>query len=335
MRIIVPMAGMGKRMRPHTLTVPKPLIKLAGKPIVQRLCEDLAAVCDEKIDEIAFVVGRFGEAAENQLKEVAASLGAEGTIHYQDEALGTAHAILCAQSALKGKVIIAFADTLFKTDLHLDENKDGIIWTQKIDDPSQFGVVQLDDNGAITDYVEKPEEFVSDLAMIGVYYIKDGENLHSELQYLLDNNIIKGGEYQLPDAFRNMTAKGLELYPGTVDEWLDCGNKNATVYTNQRVLELKQSKEKLVSDNASITNSVVVQPCYIADGVRIINSVVGPHVSIGKNTVVSNTIVTNSIIQDNAELTSTNVTNSMIGNAAKVTGSALDLSISDFSTFNR
>ena len=317
------MAGMGKRMRPHTLTVPKPLIKLAGKPIVQRLCEDLAAVCDEKIDEIAFVVGRFGEAAENQLKEVAASLGAEGTIHYQDEALGTAHAILCAQSALKGKVIIAFADTLFKTDLHLDENKDGIIWTQKIDDPSQFGVVQLDDNGAITDYVEKPEEFVSDLAMIGVYYIKDGENLHSELQYLLDNNIIKGGEYQLPDALRNMTAKGLELYPGTLDEWLDCGNKNATVYTNQRVLELKQSKEKLVSDNASITNSVVVQPCYIADGVRIINSVVGPHVSIGKNTVVSNTIVTNSIIQDNAELTSTNVTNSMIGNAAKVTGSAL------------
>ena len=111
MRIIVPKAGMGKRMRPHTLTVPKPLIKLAGKPIVQRLCEDLAAVCDEKIDEIAFVVGRFGEAAENQLKEVAASLGAEGTIHYQDEALGTAHAILCAQSALKGKIIIAFADT--------------------------------------------------------------------------------------------------------------------------------------------------------------------------------------------------------------------------------
>ena len=100
-----------------------------------------------------------------------------------------------------------------------------------------------------------------------------------------------------------MTAKGLELYPGTVDEWLDCSNKNATVYTNQRVLELKQSKEKLVSDNASITNSVVVQPCYIADGVRIINSVVGPHVSIGKNTVVSNTIVTNSIIQDNAEHT--------------------------------
>ena len=297
--------------------------------------EDIVKVCVQEVDEIAFVIGDFGKEVEESLVKVAEGLGAKGSIYHQNEPLGTAHAILCAQSALKGKIIIAFADTLFKTDLHLDENKDGIIWTQKIDDPSQFGVVQLDDNGAITDYVEKPEEFVSDLAMIGVYYIKDGENLHSELQYLLDNNIIKGGEYQLPDAFRNMTAKGLELYPGTVDEWLDCGNKNATVYTNQRVLELKQSKEKLVSDNASITNSVVVQPCYIADGVRIINSVVGPHVSIGKNTVVSNTIVTNSIIQDNAELTSTNVTNSMIGNAAKVTGSALDLSISDFSTFNR
>ena len=131
MRIIVPMAGMGKRMRPHTLTTPKPIIPVAGKPIVQHLVEDIIRMCNQKVEEIAYVVGHFGKEAEDNLIKIAESLGAKGTIHYQDTPLGTAHAILCAQSALKGPVVVAFADTLFSADFRMDEDCDGVICSAK------------------------------------------------------------------------------------------------------------------------------------------------------------------------------------------------------------
>lgn len=326
------MAGMGKRMRPHTLTIPKPLIPVAGKPIVERLCEDLAEVCDEKINEIGFVVGRFGKAVEENLLAIAERLGAKGKIYYQDEALGTAHAILCAAPTLTGKTIVAFADTLFKTKLHLDEEKDGILWVKQIEDPSQFGVVKLDENEVITDYVEKPSTFVSDLAMIGIYYFKDGDTLKSELQFLIDNQIIKGGEYQLPDALRNMTDKGTKFYPGKVDEWLDCGNKNATVFTNQRVLEIKKEKERLISSSVKTHNSVIIEPCYIGENVEILNSVIGPHVSIGDGTKIENARVQNAIMQTNCILKNVNLENSMLGSYVQLEQTPNQLSLSDYST---
>ena len=332
MNIIVPMAGIGKRMRPHTLTIPKPLIPIAGKPIVERLCEDLAGVCDEKIDEIGFVIGRFGEAVEKKLISIAEGLGAKGKIYYQDEALGTAHAILCAEPTLRGKTIVAFADTLFKANFQLDEEKDGILWVQKIEDQSQFGVVQLNSDGVIEDYVEKPETFISDLAMIGIYYFKDGDWLKKELQYLIDNKVIKSGEYQLPDALRNMTKQGANFYPGTVDEWLDCGNKNATVNTNQRVLEIKKFKESLVSSSLSLKNSQVIEPCYIGDGVELVNSVVGPHVSIGKGTKIENSRIENSVIQEGCIIKNQNLSNTMLGNAVQLYAEPVSLSLSDYST---
>src|SRR5688572_18374004 len=166
MRIIVPMAGMGKRMRPHTLTVPKPLVPIAGKPIVQRLVEDIAKVCHEPIEEVAFIIGDFGKAVEESLLNIAKSVGARGTIYYQDQPLGTAHAIMCAKESLDGKVVVAFADTLFKADFTLDTNADGTIWVQQVNDPSAFGVIKLNEQNQISDFVEKPETFVSDLAII-------------------------------------------------------------------------------------------------------------------------------------------------------------------------
>ena len=169
------MAGRGSRLRPHTLTVPKPLIPIAGKPIVQRLVEDISSVCNQKIEEIAFIIGDFGEEVEKSLIQIAESLGAKGSIYHQQEALGTAHAILCAKESLNGNVVVAFADTLFKADFSLDNSADGIIWVKQIEDPSAFGVIKLDDNNVITDFVEKPNEFVSDLAIIGIYYFNDGK----------------------------------------------------------------------------------------------------------------------------------------------------------------
>ena len=200
MNIIVPMAGRGSRLRPHTLTVPKTLIRVGGKPIVHRLVEDISKMCSEKIDKIAFVIGDFGEAVEQELLQVAETLGAKGSIHHQTEPLGTAHAVLCAKSCLEGPVIVAFADTLFKADFQVSEQTEGMIWVKKIEDPSAFGVVQLDEKNVIIDFVEKPKEFISDLAMIGIYFFKNGATLKTELDYLLENDLQKGGEYQLPDA---------------------------------------------------------------------------------------------------------------------------------------
>jgi glucose-1-phosphate thymidylyltransferase len=333
MRIIVPMAGMGKRMRPHTLTVPKPLIPIAGKPIVQRLVEDIAKVCGEQVTEVAFIIGRFGAEVEKSLVKIAESVGAEGTIHYQDEPLGTAHAILCAQSALKGPVVVAFADTLFKADFTLDSSVPGTIWVQKVEDPKPFGVVKLNEQGQITDFVEKPETFVSDLAIIGIYYFQDGEYLRQELQYLLDNDIKDKGEFQLTNALENMKNKGTTFVPGRVTEWLDCGNKDATVYTNQRYLEYLQERgEDLVAESAKVTNSILIPPVYIGEGAIITDSVVGPHVSIGDKSNIRGSVVSNSIVQQSATVAHANVTNSMIGNFATVTSTPNDLSLGDYNT---
>jgi glucose-1-phosphate thymidylyltransferase len=330
MKIIVPMAGMGKRMRPHTLTVPKPLIPIAGKPIVQRLVEDIAKVSSEPVKEVAYVIGsNFGKEVETKLVSIAESLGAKGSIHYQDEALGTAHAIMCAKDVIDGKTIVAFADTLFKADFKLDDTQDGIIWVQQVEDPSAFGVVKLDGQNFITDFVEKPENFVSDLAIIGIYYFKDGAYLKSELQYLLDNNIKEKGEYQLTNALENMKNKGTKFTPGKVTEWLDCGNKNATVYTNQRVLEFNKANN-LVANTVVNINSVINQPCFIGENVKLVNSVVGPHVSIGSNSCIENSIIKNSIIQTNTKIDSANIKNTMVGNHVEYRGKADELSIGDY-----
>lgn len=322
-------------MRPHTLTVPKPLIHVAGKPIVQRLVEDITKVCGEKVDEIAFIIGPdFGKEVEENLVKIANEQGAKGTICYQEKALGTAHAIMCAKESITGKTVVAFADTLFKADFVMDTNQEGVIWVQGIEDPSQFGVVKLNDAGVITDFVEKPSTFVSNLAIIGIYYFKDGDNLKKELQYLLDNNITEKGEFQLTNALENMKQKGIAFTPGKVTEWLDCGNKDATVYTNQRVLEFDKGKASLKGKNIVTENSLIIEPCFIGDNVVIRNSIVGPHASIGAGCEMEDVILKNSIVQANTKLCGANISNSMIGEGATVKGKALDISMSDYSTIS-
>lgn len=328
------MAGMGKRMRPHTLTVPKPLIPVAGKPIVQKIIEDLEEVCGDGIEEVAYIIHpSFGKAVEQQLIDVAAKLGAKGTIHYQSEALGTAHAIMCAKEALDGNVLIVFADTLFKAGFKLDRSKDGIIWVQQIEDPSQFGVVKLDANGVITDFVEKPTTFVSDLAIIGIYYFADGANLRKELQYLLDNDIKEKGEYQLTNALENMKGKGLKFETGKVQEWLDCGNKNSTVYTNSRVLHhMAEDGKTMVDATATIENSTIIQPSLIGKNAVIKNSVVGPYATIGDGCVVEKSVVENCIVQSNTKIKHAVINNAMLGSHVVYQGEQKDLSIGDYTT---
>lgn len=332
MNIIIPMAGLGKRMRPHTLTTAKPLLPIAGKPMVHRLVEDIVKAAPEKVAYIGFIIHpSFGKQVEEDLKNVANAMGAEGKIYYQEEALGISHALLFAKELFQGKVIVAFADTLFRADFKLDTSRDGIIWVQKVDNPSQFGVVKLNDRGEITELIEKPATFVSDLAIIGIYYFRQGEVLRNEMQYLIDHNIQEKGEFQFTTALENMKRKGAVLVPGEVAEWLDCGNKDNMVQTNQRYLEIIKNR-KLVSDNAKIINSKIVPPVFIADGVVIENSVVGPHVSVGESSQIRDSNITNSIIQKNCTLNKATVSNSMLGNFVSFEGKSSDLSLGDYST---
>lgn len=334
MKIIVPMAGRGSRLRPHTLTVPKPLTPIAGKSIVQRLVEGIIKVLDEKVDEIAFIIGQdFGEEVEKNLKQVAKNLGAKGSIYIQDKPLGTGHAIMCAKDSLEGPAVVAYADTLFKADFKLDTSIDGVMWVKKVANPEAFGVVKLNDKGEITDLVEKSKERVSDLAVIGIYYFKDVGVLKAQLQEVLDENIIHGGEYQINDGIKKMWAKGYVFKPGKVEEWMDCGNKTVAVETNARMLNFlkEDGEEKLIADSVQSENSKIIEPCYIGENVQLKNCTIGPHVSIGRDCKVINSTIKNSLIQTDTIIENADLEEAMIGNHVKYNGDFKSISIGDYS----
>lgn len=329
MNIIIPMAGEGKRMRPHTLTTPKPLIPIAGKPIVQRLVEDIKKVCPEKIENIGFVIGDFGKEVEKQLLAIAKEAGAEGHIFHQKEALGPGHAVFCAEKLITGKTLVAFSDTLFKADFKINTEEDGVILVHKVENPGSFGVVQVGEDNYITLLVEKPENYVSDLAIIGIYYFKDGDKLRNELENVINNNIKVKGEFQLTSALENLKNKGTKFVPQTISEWLDCGNKDATVKTNKRYLEYLKD-EDLVSKSAKINNSVIIPPVFLGDKVEVYNSVIGPYVSVGAGTIIKDSIVRSSIIQRGSTVTRAILDNSMLGNFVNFEGTHFAVSIGDY-----
>ncbi|MCX7551367.1 sugar phosphate nucleotidyltransferase [Xanthomarina sp. F2636L] len=336
MKIIVPMAGRGSRLRPHSLTVPKPLIPVAGQPIVHRLVKDIVKVLNQPIEEIAFVLGDpawFGDDVVSSLEELAKSLNAKATIYRQDQPLGTGHAIMCAKESLSGPAVIAYADTLIRADFNLDPEADAVIWVKQVDKPDAFGVVKLNDNKEIIELVEKPKTFVSDLAVIGIYYFKEVAVLKDELQHVLDNNIINGGEYQINDGIKGMMAKGKIFKTGTVDEWMDCGNKPVTIETNARMLGFLQAdgKEQLIASTVINNNSTIIEPCFIGENVVLNNATIGPNVSIGSNCTIETSTVKNSLIQNHTTIKNANLDDAMIGNYVTYDGKFTKVSIGDYS----
>lgn len=336
MKIIVPMAGRGSRLRPHSLTVPKPLIPVAGQPIVHRLVKDIAKVLKQPIEEVAFVLGDpawFGDEVVNSLKKLANDLGAKASIYRQDQPLGTGHAIMSAKPSLSGPAVIAYADTLIRANFNLDPDVDSVIWTKKVDNPEAFGVVKLNERDEIIELVEKPETFVSDQAVIGIYYFKDVALLKNKLQEVLDENIMNSGEYQINDGIKRMMAEGRVFKTGTVDEWMDCGNKPVTVQTNARMLGfLKQDgEEQLIASSVSKDNATIIEPCSIGENVVLKNAQIGPNVSIGDDCIVENSTVKNSLIQTNTTIKNANLEDAMIGNHVTFDGNFKSISIGDYS----
>ncbi|MEZ4856922.1 MAG: sugar phosphate nucleotidyltransferase [Gelidibacter sp.] len=336
MKIIVPMAGRGSRLRPHTLTVPKPLIPVAGQPIVHRLVKDIVKVLNQPIEEIAFILGDpafFGDDVVESLTRLAQNLGAKASIYRQDQPLGTGHAIMCAKESLSGPAVIAYADTLIRANFNLNPEADAVIWVKQVEQPEAYGVVKLNQNHEIIELVEKPKTFVSDLAVIGIYYFKDVSVLKQELQHVLDTNIVNGGEYQINDGIKAMMAKGKIFKTGEVDQWMDCGNKAVTVETNSRMLGfLKQDgDEQMIADSVTLNNSTIIEPCYIGKNVQLNNTTVGPNVSIGNDCMISNSIIKNSLIQSDNTIKNANLDQAMIGNHVVYDGHFKTISIGDYS----
>lgn len=330
------MAGRGSRLRPHSLTVPKPLIPVAGQPIVHRLVKDIAKVLKQPIEEIAFVLGDpawFGDDVVSSLEKLATDLGAKASIYRQDKPLGTGHAIMCAKPSLSGPAVIAYADTLIRAEFDLDPTADSVIWTKQVENPEAYGVVKLNANDEIVELVEKPETFVSDQTVIGIYYFKDVAVLKGKLQEILDENVMNGGEYQINDGIKRMMADGKVFKTGTVDEWMDCGNKAITIETNQRMLGFLKAdgEEQLVSNTVQLENSKIIEPCFVGEHVVLKNTTIGPFVSVGNGTVIENSTIENSLIQTYSEIKNAKLNNAMIGNHVKYDGKFTSISIGDYS----
>lgn len=334
MKIIVPMAGRGSRLRPHSLTVPKPLIPVAGMPIVHRLVRDIVSLLGEPITEIAFVLGDpafFGPEVVSALEDLAHDLGAKPSIYRQLDPKGTGHAIMCAEPSLEGPAVVAYADTLIRASFDLDKSADSVIWTKKVNDPQAYGVVALNDLGHITDLVEKPQDFVSDQAVIGIYYFKDIGTLKTELQKVIDKGLTHGGEYQINDGIKAMMAQGKIFKTSTVDHWMDCGNKDITVETNTKMLGfMHQDGLPMRGQNLILEQTEIVEPCFIADGVVLRGCKIGPYVSIGPNTIIEDSTIQQSIIQSDTKISNAKLNQAMIGNHVVYDGKFTKVSLGDY-----
>ncbi len=330
MKLIIPMAGRGTRVRPHSHTVPKPLLPVAGTMIIERLVETFIRTLDRELSEIVYILGPdFGRQIKKDLIAMSERHNVKATFRVQEVALGTAHAVDCAREDLEGEVIVAFADTLFdsKEKFNID-NADSVIWLKKVEDPSRFGVAVYEGD-RITGFVEKPEEFISDLAIIGVYYFKDGEGLKAELTRIMDEDIKgPGGEYYLTEALDNMINHGKVFKTATVDEWLDCGTLPAWLETTGEIL----AKENHRFDANKYQNTTIIPPVFIGDGVTIEGSTVGPKVSIEAGTTIKNSTISNSIIREQASIEDIVTNGSTIGAHTRVAGVKGTIDIGDHST---
>ena len=329
------MAGRGARLRPHSLTIPKPMLPVAGVPIVQQLISTISKVIKSTVDEIAYVIGDpvfFGKETEEILIKTAESIGAKATIYRQNEPLGTGHAVMCASPSLNGPVIIAFADTLIRADLEINPEADGIIWVKEVDNPEAYGVVELNNKKHVKNLIEKPQSFISNQAAIGVYYFKEVEILKNKLQKILNIKKKSGDEYQINEGIISMINEGYIIESGHVSHWMDCGNPSITIGTNTQMLDILSNEDvNLISAKLKLKNSTIIPPCYIGDNVQIIDSKIGPGVSLGLNTRIENCEIKNSLIQNNSIILNAKLENSMIGKNVYFDEKYKTVSIGDYS----
>jgi glucose-1-phosphate thymidylyltransferase len=323
MKVVIPLAGFGTRLRPHTYTKPKPLVNVAGKPVLGHILDKLVGL---EVEEIVFVVGYLGEQIENYVET-----------HYQfntryveqKEMLGQAHAIFLARDFLPDSGLIIFVDTIFETDLsHLgDVDADGVIYVKEVEDPRRFGVVVLED-GRITRLIEKPTSAEHNLAVIGLYYIQDMPWLMEAIGQLMERGITTGGEFYLADALQLMVDDSARLIAQPVEVWKDCGKPETVLETNRYLLTHGRGN----SDQVTTQDSLLIPPVHIDSTACIVHSIVGPHVTIAPRCEVRNSVVRDSVIDEGARIFDTMLEQSLIGKEALVKGRYHMLNVGDSSS---
>jgi len=325
MKIIIPLAGLGTRLRPHTYSKPKPLVNVAGKPVLAHILDELAVL--DNVEEIIFIVGYLGDQIEKYVTKAYPQYKAR--FIEQKEMLGQAHAVYLAKEYIDSDILIIFADTIFSTDLTrlAQLSSDGVMYVKEVPDPARFGVAVLSDENYITRLVEKPKTFVSNLAIVGIYYFKDGNWLVKAIETQIERNVQLGGEFFLADAISVMLEEGAKLNAFSLDVWEDCGKIDALLLTNRYLL----AKNGNTTTEAKITDSVIVPPVYIAPDAQISRSIIGPNVSISAGVVIEDSIVRESIISEKTQIKTSALTDSVIGSNVSVSGVFRRLNVGDSS----
>jgi glucose-1-phosphate thymidylyltransferase len=324
MHVIIPVAGYGTRLRPHTYSKPKPLIQVAGNTVLGHIMDKLE---DTGVSEITFIVGYLGD----QIRDYVSKEYPHFKANYvkQEEMKGQAHAIHLAKELVHEPLLIIFADTISDADLAAlaTTGADGVIFAKQVDDPRRFGVVTTDEANRIQKFVEKPETWVSDLAVIGIYYIKDHAALFEAIERLMDENIQTKGEFFLADALELMVQEGARLEAWTVDVWEDCGTPEALLQTNRYLLEHGSATES----HCNGENCVIIPPVHIAADVQISNSVIGPYVSLAEGCRIQDAIMRDTIADANSLIQDTMLNETLIGNGAVVRGRYRKINVGDSS----
>lgn len=322
MRAVIPVAGMGTRMRPHTFSIPKVLLNVAGKPILGHI---LDVIKEQNIKDVTIIRGYKGQEVEKYVEKAYPELNFDFV--EQKEMLGLGHAILMGEPTFKSEpLLIILGDTIFDVDLAEAINTDiSLLGVKKVKDPRRFGVVIKNKEGYITKLVEKPQEFISNLAIVGIYSIKNSDTLVDALNYIMDNKITTKNEYQLTDAMQVMIERGEKFGTFDVEAWYDCGKPETLLSTNKHLLKKNQNKIEL-------EGSIIINPVYISDTAIIKNSVIGPYTAISDGAVINNCIIQDSIVSFDSKVENAILKESIIGANAEYKGINTKLNIGDSSS---
>ena len=330
------MAGKGTRLRPFTLTCPKPLLKIIDKPIVEHLIDQITSRLTTQIDEIIYILGDeayFNSDVVSSLTLIAKKYNAKTKVYRQLDQLGTGHAIMCAEESLNGPSIVAYADTMIQGQISIEPDVDGIIWVKKVEDPSSYGVVSLDEKNNIIDLIEKPQKYVSDLAVVGIYYFKDISIIRDELKIHLNDKLNPGKEYLLNYGIERMIEKKRVFKSQEIETWMDCGTPKLLIESAKKIMSsqiiLEENNSFIKSGNVKIT-----QPVFIGKNVKIKDSKIGPFVSIGDDTDISNSNIESTLIYKSVKVSNADIKNSILGQYSVYDGSNKEIFLGDYSQIN-